>query len=150
MTKQRAKKMHWSDSGPLRPAFAGGLSCNIRVSSVSGAPSVPAVQTYTGETFENSAFGCLIQRRMRRKLCLDSGTIGSGRLRAGAGVFVHHELRPREFRKTAAFRHQFIESSVLDHAPMIEHQDTRGIADRGKTMRDHEGGTALHHFVEGR
>src|ERR1700759_4809392 len=129
MTKQRAERMHWSDSGPLRPAFKGGLSCNIRVSSVSGAPSVTAVQTYTAVAFENSAFACLIQRRMRRKLCLDSGFASSRCLRAGACVFLHHELGFCEFRETAAFGHQFIESSVLDHAPMIEHQDTRGIAD---------------------
>src|ERR1700749_2963115 len=115
MTKQRAKKMHWSDSGPLRPAFAGGLSCNIRVSSVSGAPSVPAVQTYTGEAFENRAFARLIQRRMRRKLCLDSSFARRGRMHAGARIFLHHELGLREFCETAAFGHQFIESSVFDH-----------------------------------
>src|ERR1700761_5416148 len=114
--------MHWSDSGPLRPAFAGGLSCNIRVSSVSGAPSVPAVQTYTGEAFENSAFACLNQCRMRRKLRLDRGFTGGARLHAGMRMFLHHELGLREFRKTAAFRHQFIESSVLDHASMIKHE----------------------------
>src|SRR5581483_1829095 len=120
MAKQPAKKMHWSDSGPLRPAFAGGFSCNVRVSSVSGAPSVPAVQTYTVAARQNSAFACLIQRRMRRKLCLDSSFAGRGGMHAGTRVFLHHELGLREFRKTAAFGHQFIESSVLDHAPMIE------------------------------
>ena len=89
---------------------------------------------------------------LRRKLCLDSvslSALAALRLHAWhSRIFLHHELGPREFRKAAAFRHQFIESSVLDHAPMLEHEDARGIADRGEAVRDHEGGAALHHFVE--
>src|SRR4051794_23780762 len=48
----------------------------------------------------------------------------------------------------AAFGHEFIESSAFDHTPVLEHQDARGIADGGEAMGDHEGGAALHHFVE--
>src|SRR4029078_3103167 len=61
-------------------------------------------------------------------------------------LFLHHELGAREFRKTAAFGHQFIESSTFDHVAIVENQDSRGVADRGEAMCDHEGGTPLHHL----
>ena len=48
----------------------------------------------------------------------------------------------------AAFGHEFIERSAFDYTPVLKHQDPRGIADGGETMGDHEGGAALHHFVE--
>src|SRR5262249_2353715 len=126
------------------PPLQEGFGCNKRP----GAPSVPAVRNYTGRVRQNSAFACLIQRRLRRKLYLDSGFTRGGRVQSCARAFLPHELVSCQFRKTAAFRYQFIESSVLDHASMIEHQNTRGIAYGGEAVRDHEGGAAPHHFVE--
>ena len=48
----------------------------------------------------------------------------------------------------AAFGDEFIKGSGFDHAAILEHQDPRRIADGGEAMGDHEGGPALHHFVE--
>ena len=49
-------------------------------------------------------------------------------MKARPRILLNHELGPREFRKTLAFRHQFIESSAFDHMSAVEHKDARGIA----------------------
>ena len=63
---------------------------------------------------------------------------------------MHHELGAREFRKAAALGHEFIESSVFDHAAVVKYQNAGRVADGGETMGDHEGGASAHHFVERR
>ena len=52
-------------------------------------------------------------------------------------MLLHHELRARQFRKTPALRDKFIESSAFDHASIVEHQDTGGVANGRKSVRDH-------------
>ena len=63
-------------------------------------------------------------------------------------VRLHHELGPRESRETAAFSHQFIESSTFDHAAAVEYQDARRVANGRKAVGDHESSAPLHHLVE--
>ncbi len=70
------------------------------------------------------------------------------RVNARPRIFLNHELSSGEFRETAAFRHQFIESSAFDHAPAVEQQDARGVANGREPVCDHKGGASLHHFVE--
>src|SRR5258708_40307807 len=89
-------------------------------------------QTYTGLPIQNR--GLRIKSwtkwaQFRPYPNRDGGSTGLLRLDAGAGIFLHHELGPCQFRKTAAFCHQFIESSAFDHAAVVEHQDARGVAD---------------------
>src|SRR5919112_77550 len=73
-----------------------------------------------------------------------SGSCGN----AGRRILLNHELRSRQFGETAAFRHQFIESSSFDYSAAIEHEDARGIAYGRKAMSDHKCGASLHHLVE--
>ena len=69
-------------------------------------------------------------------------------MKARPRILLNHELGPREFRKTLAFRHQFIESSAFDHMSAVEHKDARGIANGREPVGDHESRASLHHFVE--
>src|ERR1700761_8423589 len=79
---------------------------------------------------------------------LDRGLIALRQCGAAARGLLYHELGACEFRETSALRDQFIESSAFDHLTVLEYQDTGRVADGGETMRDHEGGASLHHFVE--
>src|ERR1700737_716634 len=109
------------------------------------------MQTYTGLSARNRGWEIkpwTKTAQFRRCLNLDSDALR--RADTGPRPLLNHELGPCEFRKTAAFRHQFIESSAFDHAPVVENQDARGVADGGKPVRDHECGAALHHFIESR
>src|SRR5207253_1743214 len=42
-----------------------------------------------------------------------------GRGETGPRILLHHELSPRQFRKTPALCDQLIESSAFDHAPCV-------------------------------
>src|SRR5215470_4150083 len=66
----------------------------------------------------------------------------------GRRRFARQELRPRERGELAVLRDQLLEPAALDDPSRLEHENPRGIADRGEPMRDHEGGAALHHLVE--
>src|SRR5438034_9570747 len=60
-------------------------------------------------------------------LHLDRGDRGLRRCHARARDLLHHELGFRQLREMAAARHQFIESSALDHAAVLEYQNPRGV-----------------------
>src|ERR1700687_5659201 len=109
------------------------------------------MQTYTGLLARNR--GRVIKSWMkeaefRRYLFLDSGASCFLRMNARPRILLNHELGPCEFRKTPAFRHQFIESSAFDHMSTVEHKDARGIANGREPVGDHESRASLHHFIE--
>src|ERR1700687_1571130 len=109
------------------------------------------MQTYTGLLARNR--GRVIKSWMkeaefRRYLFLDSGASCFLRMNARPRILLNHELGPCEFRKTAAFRHQFIESSAFDHMSAVEHKDARGVANGREPVSDHESRASLHHFIE--
>ena len=117
------------------------------------APSVTAVRTYTGLLARNRACAIKSWTKCGRisALTLNSCSVASVlscACRPARVILLNHELSAREFRKTAAFRDQFIKSSAFDHASAVEQQDARGIANGRKPVGDHETGTSLHHFVE--
>src|SRR5229473_1763139 len=115
------------------------------------APSLTATQTYTGLPVQNRGWlnkSWTKSAKFRRYLNLDSGAVDLRRLNARSRILLDHELGPCECRKTAAFRHQFIESSAFDHLSVVEHQDSRGVANGRKPVRDHKGRASLHHLVE--
>ena len=60
------------------------------------------------------------------------------------------ELGFGEFGEHAALRHQRIEAAAFDDTAAVEHEDARGVPDRGKPVGDDEGGAAPHHLVERR
>src|ERR1700690_134899 len=57
----------------------------------------------------------------RQHLPLDS-IAACFRLGNVARIVLDHELSPGKLRKTAAYRHQFLESSAFDHMSAIENQ----------------------------
>src|SRR6185437_7252539 len=131
-------------SGLERAAFKGALNHGSR-----------RLQTYTGSPIQNRA--CAIKSWMkwaefRRGLNLDIGARNPAGVAAARillrRVLLNHELGAREFRKPAAFCHQFIEGSAFDHPACVEQQDPRGVADGRKPVGDHESGAPLHHFIE--
>src|SRR5215470_13253312 len=144
-----------SDSGPLRTRLTleEVLVCDLRVSSVSGAVAcgerqpIPACRLRTEACDAN---WWTKGAEFRQSLAGNFRAIGLGGPDRGPCLFLHHELGAREFRKPAAFGDQFIESSTFDHAPAVEHQNFRGVADCGKPMCDHESGTPLHHLIQRR
>src|SRR6185437_7108704 len=113
------------------------------------------LQTYTCLPIQNRA--CPIKSwtkwvEARRGLNLDvraGDALGESSAVMFLGrILLDHELGAREFRKPAAFCHQFIEGSAFDHAARVEQQDPRGVTDSRKPVGDHERGAALHHFIE--
>src|SRR5262249_20980611 len=122
--KRRAKKLHYSDSGPCEdpPCESREVLSNIQVFK-RVRQAATAVPTYTGRDVENRGFwapnSALMRSEFRRNLSLDSGAFGHRH----ACALLHHELGACELGKTAAFRNEFIESSAFDHAPVVEHQD---------------------------
>src|SRR5215216_1471871 len=125
---------------------------NVRVSSVSGTTAlrqrkpIPAWRARTEP-------GRLNRGRNRRKfgdvqtvIALTQALFGSD---SSSRALLHHELGLREFRKASAFGHQFIESSSFDHAAVVKHEDAGGVANGRKPVRDHKGGAAFHHLIEG-
>src|SRR6516225_11951342 len=85
---------------------------------------------------------------IRRYSNLDRLAAGFRQSDAGSRALLNHELGPGEFRKTAAFGHEFIESSAFDHPSVLENQDSRRISNGRQPMGDDKGGAPLHHFVE--
>src|SRR5581483_3039549 len=58
------------------------------------------------------------------------------------------KLRLDQFGKESALADQLVERAGLDDASLAKHQNARGVADGAEPVRDHEGGAALHRFVE--
>src|SRR5882762_1025019 len=109
----------------------GPWRSNVRVSSVSGAVALRQAQTYTGLAGQNRARAIkwwTKSSQIRRCLNRDRAHATLFGFDSGARILLHHELGLREFRKASALGHQFIESSAFDHAPVVEHQDTGGVA----------------------
>src|SRR5262249_59121398 len=50
--------------------------------------------------------------------------------------------------KEAAAALKLFERAAFGDAPVAKHQNAAGVADGRQPMRNHESGTALHHFVE--
>src|SRR6516164_6173321 len=87
---------------------------------------------------------------IRRYSNLDRLAAGFRQSDAGSRALLNHELGPGEFRETAAFGHEFIESSAFDHPSVVEHQDSRRVSNGRKPVGDDKGGASLHHFIERR
>src|SRR5712672_3388040 len=141
-------------SGPLRPALKKGGPLDLTFGfQACPAPSLCGkARIYTGLAGQNRARAIKSwtkSSQIRRCLNRDRAHAGLFGLDRGARILVHHELGLREFREASALGDQFIERSAFDHAAIVEHQDTGGVANGRKPMRDHEGGAALHHLVEG-
>src|ERR1700720_3251439 len=61
---------------------------------------------------------------------------------------VRGELQLGQPRIDAAFADKALMRSLLDQAPMVEHEDAVGADDGGKPVRNDEGGAAFHDLVE--
>ena len=118
-------------SGPLRPAFEKEVQHSTFGFQAFPVPRYVRLQTYTGWPIQNR--GRTIKSwtkwaEIRQIFQSHSGLAQLFGLDAGACIFLHHELGLGEFRKAAAFCHQFIESSGFDHVAIVENQDARGVA----------------------
>src|SRR5262245_7054068 len=136
------------------------LSTSISCSRVMSATSAPA----SGKAHHARARAAFPQcqcelswkvpprtpRRMVRVVANARSAIGGAFFEPRLGALRHHELGAGELGELAALLYQLIEVAALDDVSALEHEDAGGIANGGETVRDHEGGAALHYLVERR
>src|SRR3954447_3865049 len=141
-----ASRLYARPRMPSAASWATRLSCSWSAIACCARPSRIRRSRLSTRTSSSrieragaaSGAGC---RQWSARLSQWPGSIGLG----GLG---HHELGAGELGEAAALMHKLIEVAGFHDASALEHQNTGGVADGGKPVRDHECGPSLHDLVE--
>src|SRR5436189_228976 len=81
--------------------------------------------------------------------CAKPNRVITSRMKPAASApLLSVSLRIGKLAVKPAASHELVVRSLLDDAAVVQNDDEVGVADRREPVRDHEGGTCLHHLLE--